>query len=150
MEVAISPYVVRFAIAYTVALIAVGAVLTVLEVNGSSSGSIASLFAGVVIDASGFVKNEKRVPSPSERKKLTWLSLVASYVISLGLAVAVLAALGQLEVIKVLPSLVAEVGTGIVIGSLLFVTVLYGLVLWFSYGWFAKMQFNTMQKKGEI
>jgi hypothetical protein len=149
-EVKVSPYVVRFAVAYAVALVGVGVILTVFDVEGGSSGSIAALFVGVVIAATKFVKEEKRVPNPSERKKLAWLSLVASFAVSLILAVGVLVALGQLDVIAALPKMIGQVGSGLVIGALVFATVLYSFALWFSYGWFAKIQFNSMDRKGEI
>ena len=149
-EIKISPYVVRFSLAYAVALIAIALILTVLNLDSNSGTSMAALFTAVVFTIAKFVKDQKRVPTLSERKKLTWLSLMASFAVSLVLAVGVIALTGQLSLIAQLPSVLEQLGGLMVVGAFVFITAIYSLTLWFSYGWFAKAQYRAMEKKGEL
>lgn len=149
-EVDLTAYIAWFVLIYAAALIAIGTLLTVLDLDAGTSGSIAALIAAVMVTTARFVDREKRVPTREERKKLMWLSLAASILVSLVLTVGVLAILGQLGTIAALPGVIAQVELGLVVGILVFVAVLYILALWFSYGWFAKMHYKAKERKGEI
>lgn len=123
-ETSISPYVVRFTLVYVVTLIAVAAVLTAQGVEAESGTSMAALVVAVAFTVSKFVKAQRRVPTPSERKKLTWLSLAASFTVSLVLGLAFLAVMSQLSLIAQTPGLLAPFSGGLVVGVLLFITAL--------------------------
>ena len=145
-EVKLLPYIARFAIAYLIALVVVAIIMETLNINGGSGSSIASLIAAVSYSVSTFVKEQKRIPTPHERKWLTLLSLVASVLVSLILITAFLGFVGQLNLL--IPDLVYQLGIGMMFGIILFVLGLYSLVLWFLYGSFAKIQFKSMEKRG--
>ncbi len=149
-EVIIFPYVTHFTLAYAIALVIVAVIMEVFNIDGGQGGSIGSLLAAVMYSVSTFVKDQKRIPNTSERQWLTWSSLIASILVSLILILGFLGFVNQLSLLKQLPILVSQVGTGMIAGITIFVLGLYALVLWFSYGWFAKMQYRALEKKGEI
>ncbi|MCP5414528.1 MAG: hypothetical protein H6961_07955 [Chromatiaceae bacterium] len=137
-EVAIFPYVVRFGIAYAVALIVFAIITSMLGLDGGAGSSMGALIAAVAVAASKFVKDHERVPTSAERKKLTWASLAASLVVSAVLIGAVLGGTGQLGQLSGLLEVFSRLNLGLVFGVMLFVLALYALVLWFSYSGFAK------------
>lgn len=149
-EVQTFPYIIRFSLAYAAALILIAIIMEVLKVDSSTGSSMGSLIAAVSYTAFTFVKDHKRMPSTDERKKLTWLSLVASFIISLVLVIAFLGVVGELGLLTQLPSLLSQVGPFLMLGVFLFVVGIYYAGLWVSYGWFAKIQYQSMEKKGEL
>ncbi len=144
-EVAIFPYVARFGIAYAVALVVFAIITSMLGLDGGAGSSMGALIAAVAVAASKFVKDHERVPTSAERKKLTWASLAASLVVS------AVGGTGQLGQLSGLLEVFSRLNLGLVFGVMLFVLALYALVLWFSYGGFAKVQHKSLLKKrGEI
>ena len=150
-EVAIFPYVVRFGIAYALALIVFAIITTMLGIDSGAGSSMGALIAAVAVAASRFVKDHERVPTSAERKKLTWASLAASALVSAILVGAVLGGTGQLGQLSGLLEVFSQLNLGLVFGVMLFVLAMYALVLWFSYSGFAKVQHKSLLKKrGEI
>ncbi len=134
-DVKVAAYVVRFAIAYVLVLIALGLLMTLLEFNAGSGVSVGALIAGVAFAVSKFVKDHRRAPTPGERKRLTWWSLGASILVSAALVAPLALADGQLsELIQML----SQLNLLLVLGVALFVLALHLLVLWYSYGGLAK------------
>ena len=150
-EVAILPYVVRFGLAYTAALVIFAIIMTLLGVDSGTGSSMGALIAAVAVAAAKFVKDHERVPTSAERKKLTWASLGASILVSAVLVGLLLGITGQLGQISDLWEVFSKLNLGSVLGVMLFVLALYALVLWFSYSGFAKVQHKLLLKKrGDI
>jgi len=115
-DVSVFPYVVRFAVVYTLALACLSAAMAALNVHGNSGTSIVALIAAVAFTAARFVKDQRRTPTTGERKRLTWVSLDASICVSIVLVIVLLASTDQLYLLATIPGLVTQLGTGMVIG----------------------------------
>lgn len=149
-EVQIHPYIIRFTVSYGVALLAIGLILELIDMDARSSGSVAALMAAVSYTASTFVNVEKRLPTLSEKKRLTWFSLMTSILVSLVLVLATLAFFDELALLERLPDLMSQIGSGVLAGIIIFVLVLYYMMLRVAYASFANMQYKAMVKKGQI
>lgn len=143
-NVNIIPYVVRFSITYIIAMAALVTLVVSLGLSRGFGGSMAALIAAASMAAYKFVQDHGRVPDAIDRRKLTFATLVVSLLVQALLLVIFLApmlkgsdfnAYGGMEFYF------------IVVFGLLFVAVLHAVTLWFSYGWFARMSYQSLQGK---
>jgi hypothetical protein len=139
-DVPLSRIVLRFALVYSTVLLLSGALLIVIDPSGGSSLSIAALVIASYFAVSRFVSATGRVPTAAERNRLAVYSLVSSLAVSMILALVALVATGQLQLLAQLPSVLAQVGSGMVIGVLGSVLAIYFFVIWLSYLGFAKFR----------
>lgn len=148
-NVHVGKYVIRFGIVNLLLLVAIAVVLTLLGVDGNSGTSVAALIGAALAAGNRFLKDHKRLPNPSEKRRLTWLSLLAAVVVSLCLLVAFLLWSGATrELLSMLPP--GTYTAAVVLGVLAFVTALHFLALSFSYGFLLKRQYEGMIKKGVL
>ena len=142
----VAKYVVRFALFYLLAVIAI-AIVTILLKLDSNSGSMVSVLVAAMMTSLKFINDNKRVPSAYEKKKLVWYSFAATWVVSLVLVVLFLSISGELGAII---DLLSKAGYGLLFGVMLFVSALEILMLYFGYGWLANKQYEGLVKKGKI
>lgn len=147
-ESRVSPYAIRFGVVYALLILVLAAIWSALGIDSGSGVSMGALVAAAVYTAAKFVKDHKRVPSPGEKARLTWLSLLASWIVSIMLPVGYLMFVSGLKGLQQVAQGLSQLNPTIIVGVLLVVCLLYFTVLWFSYGWFAKTQFNGLVKKG--
>lgn len=143
-------YIIKFSIAYIIGLVALTVVFYFFEFSLNSGMSAAILLGAAMYAAGTFVEENKRVPTKIEKSKLVWLSLVISWTISITLSMVFLLIMGGMEVLIELLYLGGEQNIVILIGALLFVSLLYFLALSWCYGGFAKKQYEALLKKGKI
>lgn len=146
-DVKISKYAFRFGVVNLALLIGIGFLLTLIEVESNAGVTIGALMGAAVATVSKFIKDNKRVPTVSEKIKLVWLSYLASWVVSIflfGIFVAVNNQSVQfLELMK-------SINAAVLIGIIVFLSVLYLGALSMAYGYMARKQFEGLRKKGGI
>lgn len=127
------PFVLRFAIAYVLALVAVAIIAQVLSLGGGGSGAGAAALVVAAAFAMGkFVKTARRGPSSRERNALLWGSWAFTMALQLVLG---LLLIGR---VPLGPMLLA----GLVVG----VVYWLGLRLMYS-GWMASRMLRGFRKR---
>lgn len=145
-DVKVSKYVIRFGLVNLVILVCLSILLVLLEIESGSSVTIAALMGAAMFAVSKFITDHKRVPSASEKTKLVWFSYLASWLVSLFLFSSFVTITSEhRQVIDFLKS-----NPAIIIGILLFLSVIYLGVLYMCYGYFARKHFESLEKKGKI
>ncbi len=146
-EVKILKYILRFSLIYLVAIILVGTILILLNIDSNSGAKIGALLAAVVMTIDKFLKDNKRIPNKQEKSKLVWGSLIASFIVSSLVVVPLLILSGEFSnIIK----LISGESSKYFLAAFIFITVIYYLLLTFFYGSFSKSLYKNMKKKGEI
>lgn len=142
-DVAVSKYVVRFTLAYLFLIILLAVVETLLELDSNSGGAIAAMVAALLASAK-FVEEHKRIPSKSEKRRLVWYSFAASWGVSLLLFIPVVMLTGEGgELLEML----GGISPGLLLGVVLFISLLSLALISFGYGSMAKSQLKALQKK---
>ena len=143
-------YVIRFSIAYFLLLIVLGVFLTLLNIGGSTGGSIGALLGAVIFAVYKFVEDNKRIPNKTEKTKLVWLSFSASWLISILIMSIVIVFIEGISGFINLVSIFSQLSSVIIIGSSVFISIVYLIALSFGYGSFAKIHIKVLQMKGKI
>jgi hypothetical protein len=149
-SIKLSHYIVRFTLAYLAFQVVAGVISAMLAPDSGATLTFAALIAAVYFSASKFVSDQKRIPVSGERLRLVFFSLLSSLGVSAMLAVSLLAVIGQLGLLDQLPGIIANIGVGTVAAVAMIGLLLYFAVLWFSYGWSAKLRYRAMERKGEL
>lgn len=146
-EVGVVKYVAKFALAFLVILLAVGVVLSLLDMNSNAGITIAALMGAAVYAVSKFIEENRRVPVGAEKTKLVWFSFVAAWLISL-IPFGVFASFTAegAEMLKTLRT----ASIPLLAGVIAFLSLFHLGTLWLSYGLLARKQFEALQKKGKI
>ncbi|MEJ2499430.1 MAG: ABZJ_00895 family protein [Sulfurovaceae bacterium] len=139
-------YILQFGIYYVVAIVIVAIVKILLKIDSNSTSMVSIIFA-TMMTSMKFISENKRVPNSYEKKKLVWYSFAVTWAVSLILIVLILSVSGETNVII---ELFGNVNYGLLLGVLLFVSVMEILILYFGYGWLAKKQYEGLVKKGKI
>jgi hypothetical protein len=145
-DVKLSKYILRFGLFNLALLIGLSIVFAQLEIESGSGVSIGALMGAAIFAVAKFIQDNKRVPTSSEKTKLVWFSYLTSWLVSL-LIVGIFVTLTSehYQVINFMKS-----NPLILIGILAFLTVFYVGVLYLSYGYLARKQFESMKKRGKI
>lgn len=145
-DVNLSKYILRFGLFNIALLIGLSIVFSLLEIESGSGVSIGALMGAAIFAVAKFIQDNKRVPTSSEKTKLVWFSYLTSWLVSL-LIVSIFVTLTSehYQVINFMKS-----NPLILIGILAFLTVFYVGVLYLSYGYLARKQFESMKKRGKI
>lgn len=149
-EIDLGRYIIKFLLGYTVGLILLSIVFYILDLDSNSGASIGVLIGAAVYTVGKFIQENKRVPNKQEKSKLVWSSIAITWGVSLFLMVAFVLFLEGTKGLADLTELVAEINSVILVGVIVFVTLLNWALLSYSYGGLAKRQFATLQKKGKI
>jgi hypothetical protein len=144
-SIKLSHYIVRFTLAYLAFQVVAGVISAMLAPDSGATLTFAALIAAVYFSASKFVSDQKRIPVSGERLRLVFFSLLSSLGVS-----AMLAVIGQIGLLGQLPGIIANIGVGTVAAVAMIGLLLYFAVLWFSYGWSAKLRYRAMERKGEL
>ncbi|WP_297812863.1 ABZJ_00895 family protein [uncultured Methylophaga sp.] len=145
-DVKLSKYILRFGLVNLALLIVLSIVSALLEIESGSGVTIGALMGAAIFAVAKFIQDNKRVPTSSEKTKLVWFSYLTSWLVSL-LIVSIFVTLTSehYQVINFMKS-----NPLILIGILAFLTVFYVGVLYLSYGYLARKQFESMKKRGKI
>jgi len=149
-EIDLGRYIIKFLLGYTVGLILLSVVFHIFDIDSNTGASFGVLIGAAVYAVSKFIQENKRVPNKQEKSKLVWSSLAITWVVSLLLMAAFVFFLEGAKGLADLTQLVIELNTMILLGVVVFVTLLNWAVLSYSYGGLAKRQFASLQKKGKI
>ncbi len=146
-DVNIGKYVLIFGLVNLGLLVGLAILFSILNVESNSGATIGALVGAGMAAVSKFIQDNKRIPNPSEKTKLVWLSYFASWIVSL-ILVSIFAALsgegGELiEIVK-------SVNVVILVGVIVFLSVFYVSALYLTYGYVARKQFEGLRKKGKI
>lgn len=82
-SVSMQRYCVIYALVYAGCLALINVLGSIAEVNLGSGGNAGALVGSAYIAVSKFVRDNGRVPDTAERRRLTWGSILASYLVSL-------------------------------------------------------------------
>lgn len=146
-NVKIGKYILRYAVVHLLLLVGISIILGLLEIEPNSGVTIGALMGAAMAVIMKFIQDNKRPPNKSEKNYLVWLSLLVSIAISLLLSSVVLFFSGE---VRELFEMLASIGYFVFVFILLFVSVVCFCVLWFSYGYFAKKQYEAMLKYGKL
>jgi hypothetical protein len=146
-DVKVGKYVITFGVVNLALLVGSAILLTLLEIESNSGVTIGALIGSAIAAASKFIKDNGRIPTPSEKTKLVWLSYFASWVVSLflfGIFVTLTNEGGQLI------ELMKSINAAILVGIIVVLSAFYLGVLSMAYGYMARKQFEGLQRKGKI
>ncbi len=149
-DINITRYTIKFGVAYCIGVVVLGVIFNLLNLEHNMGASIAILFAAASISATKFIQDNKRVPNKSEKMRLVWLSLFTTWFVSIMLIISFVFAINGFGGIIGLVKLAAEMDMPIVIGAVLFVSLIHLAILSYSYGGLAKKQYDGLLKKGKI
>ena len=88
-NVAVTKYIVKFGVVYTLGVIVVSVGFTLLELDHSSGASIGILIASAMYAVGTFIQDYKRLPSKTEKSRLVWSSFFVSWLVSILLVISV-------------------------------------------------------------
>ncbi|WP_444916564.1 ABZJ_00895 family protein [Microbulbifer sp. JMSA003] len=146
-QVRLGKYAFRFAAIYLLLLVGMAIVLSILEIDSNSGATMGALMGSAMATAIKFVQDNKRPPTKSEKNRLALISLLASWIVSLLLmSILLLAGSPGAEILESIKS----VNLMIIITIVVVLSLIYFLVLSFSYGYLAKKQYEAMLKQGKI
>lgn len=148
-DISIKKYLGIFALTYSVSAIALTAISFWLDLSNNTGTSIAILLVAAMVTSGIFVKDNKRVPSKSERNRLLWGSFGASWLISIILTLIVLALFTNKTEQAALLELMLGLGWIIIGLVVLFVSVLHWFILFLVYKLTAKRQLAALEKKAK-
>ncbi len=146
-DVLISKHIIRFSITFTIILITVSIIFSLLGIEANSSLTIIAQMSACSYVISIFIKNHKRLPTKTEKTILFWYTFLASWGVSIVLFLLLL--LIDPTILEVLKS-IQSIGLVWILGIVVFVSLLQLGVIYFSYNFLARKQFEAMQKKGVI
>ncbi|MCG7922619.1 MAG: ABZJ_00895 family protein [Candidatus Thiodiazotropha lotti] len=146
-NVTISKYVIWFTVVNLSLTICISIALILLEIDSSTSATIAALVGAAMVAGSKFIQDHKRVPNRSEKTKLVWLSYLTTWLVSLLLLGGfVLATNEGSQLLEVMIS----VSMGNIVGVFVFFSIVILGTLSLSYGFLARKQLEGMKRKGAI
>jgi peptidoglycan biosynthesis protein MviN/MurJ (putative lipid II flippase) len=137
-NVSVVPYVALFSTVYAGLLLMLNAIVYGLNVDIGSSASVAMLLGAAYSTIAKFVSEHKRTPKKSERQKLIWGSILASFIVSLIVVATVLMLVANPAMWEELDQLFQQISVGVWLGILVLATLLQYIVLSLVYGWGAK------------
>ncbi len=146
----ITKYTFKFGVAYCAGVVILGVIFNLFNLDQNVGASIAVLFAAASTSATNFIKDNKRVPNKAEKTKLVWLSLFTAWLVSIMLIISVAFAIDGFGGVVGLIKLATEIDMPVIIGAILFVSLIHLVILSYSYGSLAKKQYDGLLKKGKI
>lgn len=131
-------YIGVFAFAYAGIMLALNIIMPLIGVHTGTGVQICTLFAAVYGTTAVFSKDHHRAPDRSERRRLTWGSLLASYVVSFIGAYIMLAVAGH-DLLQIISDVNQKL-TPILLGvAVIIVTLLYYVLMGLCYAMFGKI-----------
>ncbi|MBW9270738.1 MAG: ABZJ_00895 family protein [Candidatus Thiodiazotropha sp. (ex. Lucinisca nassula)] len=146
-NVTIGKDVIWFAVINLALTVCFSIALILLEIDSNTSAIIASLVGAAMIAGSKFIQDHKRVPNRSEKTKLVWLSYLTSWLVSLLLLSGFILATSEGSQLL---GMVKSINMGIILGAIIFFSIVILATLSLSYGFLARKQLDDMKRKGVI
>ncbi len=143
----IGKYILRFAVVYLFVTLIVAAVLIIVDLNNNSLSPVI-LMLSAMMAGEKFIKDNKRLPNSSEKVKLISYSLLVAWLISFFL-VGVTMFISP-ELLQVVQELISSLSYTIILGTILVISLLMILMLWFGYGFLTTRQLKALEKKGKL
>ena len=134
-----NPYVIRFTIANVALTVAFSILAAILKLKSGSGLAVGAALMSSMFAASAFVKDHSREPTAEEKGQFAWRALLATWLVSLVLAVIVVSAVSTAaEARAVLKFLLSGSALAIVGGTLLLVSAIYYVGIRWTFGWYAR------------
>ena len=149
-NIVIKKYIIKFSIAYAIGLVAITAIFIIFDLDHSSGASIGALIGAAMYSVGKFIEENKRILNKIEKSKLVWFSLISSYITSIVVAIIVISLLDGIQGLSEFAKLIEKLNVVIITGATVVVSLIYFIVLSWSYGGLAKKQYEGLQKKGKI
>lgn len=146
-EVGVLQYVVRFAVVFLVLLFGLGVLLGYLGMNSGSGVTIGALVVSALFAVTKFMTDNRRLPTQSERRRLVWMSFIASWFVSF-IPFGVFVTLDDNG--RKLLDLLVTVDVWVVAAVVVFLSMFYLGFLSLAYGYLARKQFEAQRKKGKL
>lgn len=149
-DVNINKYIIKFSLAYFIGIIALAVILNIFDIEHNTGASIAVLIGAAIYCVGKFIEENKRIPNKVEKSKMVWLSLIASWLISITQLIIIMILFEGAPILVEISSLMERINLIIVAGVVLLISIIYFAVLSWSYGSLAEKQLLALQKKGKI
>lgn len=146
-KVKLGKYIIRFAIIHLLLLVGLEILLAILNVDSNAGTTIGALMGAAMAASIKFIQDNKRPPTQSEKNRLSFMSLLAAWVVSTVLTGLYLLAVSDSTEIFVI---IQSINLLLIAGIMVMLSLLYLLMLSFSYGYLAKKQYKAMLEKGKI
>jgi hypothetical protein len=85
-----NPYVIRFTLANVILTVVLAIIAEMVKLKSGSGLAVAAAIASSFFAASAFAKDHSREPTSAEKGVFAWRALLATWLVSLGLAAIVL------------------------------------------------------------
>ncbi len=133
-------YTILFTITYFVITIIIAVITTLLEIGGELFSGIVATFAASALAAWKFANDQGREPSLEEKKSFAWQALLSIWIVSLLVAGVVIAILLSPDERKEAFDLItSQTFLLITFGVTIFVSLIYYVVIRWSFAWYAKI-----------
>ena len=127
-------YLIYFAAVYSIALLLLGILFSLLNLTGSTS--VPTLIAAGFITAGHFVKREQRIPSSDEKIQLVWgCTIVSLFISSILVFVYSLVDPTTGNILKT----VENTGLILIAIVMLLLILIHAAIFLVSFGWYAKI-----------
>lgn len=127
-------YLIYFAAVYSIALLLLGILFSLLNLTGSTS--VPTLIAAGFITAGHFVKREQRIPSSDEKIQLVWgCTIVSLFISSILVFVYSLVDPATGNILKT----VENTGLILIAIVMLLLILIHAAIFLVSFGWYAKI-----------
>lgn len=127
-------YLIYFAAVYSIALLLLGILFSLLNLTGSTS--VPTLIAAGFITAGHFVKREQRIPSSDEKIQLVWgCTIVSLFISSILVFVYSLVDPTTENILKT----VENTGLILIAIVMLLLILIHAAIFLVSFGWYAKI-----------
>ncbi|WP_027710175.1 ABZJ_00895 family protein [Zooshikella ganghwensis] len=148
--VEVKKYIMKFGFAYIIGLVALLVIVQLFDLNHSPGVSIGVLMGAAYYAVGSFIQDNKRTPNKKEKTKMVLLSFITSCGISSLLVLSVALIFSGVDGLSVIIYMFSQFDFAIVVGSFVFMSFLYLLSLYFSYGFIAQKLYDGFKKKGKI
>ncbi len=149
-KLSIKQYILKFGTVYTLGIIILAVGFVIFELSHSTAASIIVLMVAAFFTVAEFIQDYERVPNKKERTMLIWSSFLTSWLVIAFLMLAAMLLLGGWQAVTELGSIVSQFDLTKMIGTIAMISLAYLLVLFFSYGKLAQMQYKAMRNKAAL
>ncbi|MGH1486060.1 MAG: ABZJ_00895 family protein [Cellvibrionaceae bacterium] len=154
-NVSIKKYMLRFALLYIALSALLAAISYFFDIDLGTASSVVVVMSSAMYAVGVFIQDHKRPPNKTEKTRMIWVSFAISWLLSIAVIVAitvpVLLLPGGVEMaLSYISSIITSISIVVILAILAFVTLLYLALFYFSYGFFARKQYEGLVKKNKL
>jgi hypothetical protein len=143
----------KYAFIFSVSYLAIATLLAFiaesLKIKAGASFGFSAIFAASLFASWMFTRDRQREPTVGETKTYAWQSLSGLWLVSLlvaGIAISIFATVEELKILLELLAMKWFLGA-MTFGALLISAISYIVIRW-SFGWYARMAFKSVNAAG--